>query len=75
MPGFVIEYNRRSGTRRVTSYLGVDGHREAMRQRLLLERERQDLNIEIVSLISDSLDTVQETHSRYFQGRDVAAAS
>lgn len=71
MPGFVIEYNRASGTRRVTSFPGAEGHRQALRKRLLLERERTDFDVEIVSLVSDSLDTVQETHSRYFQGRDI----
>lgn len=75
MPGFVIEYNRRSGTRRVTPFIGVSGSREALLRRLELERERTDSDVEIVSLNGSSLEEVQETHSRYFQGLELSAAS
>jgi len=74
MPGFVIEYNRRSRDYRVTTFDGEGGHREAFERRLELEADREDTNIEIVSLTSDSLDTVKKTHSRYFAGRELLAA-
>jgi hypothetical protein len=68
MAGFVIQYNRRTKESEVTEFLEPNGHREAMRRRLELERERHDPEIEIVSLASDSLQTVRRTHSRYFEG-------
>ena len=66
MPGYVIEFNRRSGAANVTEFPGADGHRDALRLRLELEKARRDPDMEIVSLVSDSLDTVRRTHSRYF---------
>lgn len=68
MPGFVIEYNRRTGDRLVTEFRGRDGHRRALIRRLELEKQRPTAEWEIVSLNSDSIDTVMKTHSRYFKG-------
>jgi len=74
MSGFVIEYHRPTGARRVHEFLGVDGHREALLYRLKLERERLDVDWEIASLNSDSLDTLMKTHSRYFAEGELASA-
>jgi hypothetical protein len=71
MPGFVVEYNRKSRDWRVTSFEGPDGHRAAMRRRIELEESRLDDDVEIVSLNSDSLETVRRTHARYFEGREL----
>lgn len=68
MAGFVIEYNRKSGVHRVHTFPGANGHREALRCRLQLEKVRADEGWEIASLISDSLETVRKTHARYFEG-------
>jgi hypothetical protein len=70
MRGYVIEFNRRTGDRRVTEF--ATPH-EAMEYRLQLEAERVDENIEIAALISDSLETLQRTHSRYFTGQELPA--
>ncbi|OKH83558.1 hypothetical protein EB75_08220 [Mycobacterium sp. ST-F2] len=70
MPGFVIEFNRQTGERRVTEFATA---REAMERRLALEAERTDQGVEIVALISDSLKTLRQTHSRYFTGEELAA--
>ena len=70
MPGFVIEFNRHTGDRRVTGFANA---REAMERRLELESERTDQGVEIVALISDSLTTLRQTHSRYFTGVELAA--
>lgn len=67
MAGFVIEYNRLSGERRVHSFPGTEGHREALRRRLELESTRESEDWEIVSLNSDSIETVRRTHARYFE--------
>ena len=75
MPGFVVEYNRRSRDWRVTSFGGPDGHRAAMRRRIELEESRLDNDVEIVSLNSDSIETVRRTHARYFQGRELVDQS
>jgi hypothetical protein len=44
-----------------------------MEYRLRLEAARIDENIEIAAPISDSLATLQRTHSRYFTGEQLAA--
>ncbi|MFJ4170804.1 hypothetical protein ACIPY3_14950 [Paenarthrobacter sp. NPDC089714] len=73
MAGFVIKYNRRTGDRIVKEFPGRLGHREALKLRLELERERESREWEIVSLNSDSLETVKKTHSRYFTGHLIGA--
>ena len=75
MPGYVIEYNRLTGDRKVIEFLGSSGHRDALLARLRIEKERPSQDWEIVSLNSDSLDTVKKTHSRYFTGKQVTAMS
>ncbi|MCB2411418.1 hypothetical protein LGT39_00975 [Demequina sp. TTPB684] len=67
MSGFVIEYHRKTRESRVTSYLGEDGFRDAFTERLRLEAENTNPDIEIVSLVSDSLESARATHSRYFE--------
>lgn len=74
MPGFVIEYHRPTGDRRVYEFPGDNGHREALQLRLELEAQREDADWEIASLNSDSLATLQKTHSRYFTGRELLRA-
>lgn len=66
MSSFIVIYDRRKGLSRVAEYSGPDGHRKAFAERLRLESENQDPNVEIVSLVSDSLDSIKRTHSRYF---------
>lgn len=70
MAGFVIEYHRPTGARRVHEFPGVDGHRQALLKRLQLEASREDSDWEIASLNSDSLETLKKTHSRYFAEGD-----
>ncbi|MGV9797746.1 hypothetical protein ACWDTP_06770 [Mycobacterium sp. NPDC003449] len=72
MPGFVIEFNRRTRNRRVHQFVSP---REAMAYRLKLERERQDLDVEIAALTSGSIDSLRRTHSRYFTGTDISSES
>lgn len=69
MPGFVIEFNRRTRERRVRQF---DTPQEAMQCRLRLEAERTDPDIEVATLTSTSLETLQRTHSRYFTGAELA---
>jgi hypothetical protein len=68
MAGFVIEYNRHTGTSRVTEFTTA---REAMEYRLELEAARTNRNVEIAALSSRSLDTLKQTHSRYFHGAEM----
>ena len=68
MAGFVIEYNRHTRARRVTEFATA---REAMEYRLRLEAGRTDRNVEIAALSSKSLDTLRQTHSRYFSGEEL----
>lgn len=73
MAGYVIKYNRVTGERIVREFPGRQGHRDALVLRLKLEKERENRDWEIVSLNSDSLETVQKTHSRYFTGHLIGA--
>ena len=68
MVGFLIEYNRRTRVRRVTEFATP---REAMEHRLQLETTRTDDDVEIAALASKSLETLKQTHSRYFSGADL----
>ena len=70
MPGYLVIYNRKSRDWSVQEFEGPDGHKQALLRRLELEHERVDLDIEIASLNSSSLDNVKKTHSRYFEGRE-----
>jgi hypothetical protein len=63
MPGFVIEYNRRTHEGQVTEF---PSSREATEHRLELEAERDDHDVEIAAVSSKSLETLKQTHSRYF---------
>ncbi len=74
MPGFVIEYHRPSGDRRVYQFPGETGHQDALAFRLELEGQRSDPDWEIASLNTDSLATLQKTHARYFTGRELQHA-
>lgn len=74
MSGFVIEYNRRTRDHFVTEFLTPTGAREALLLRLDLEKKRPNRDWEIVSLISDSRETIQKTHSRYFEGRELSSS-
>ncbi|RWZ79853.1 hypothetical protein [Glutamicibacter sp. HZAU] len=73
MAGFVIQYHRFSGDRIVKEFDGPEGSREALLERLKLETERPNSDWEIVSLNSDSLETIKKTHSRYFSGHTVSS--
>lgn len=69
VPGFVIEFNRRTRERRVRQF--ATG-REAMAYRLQREQERSLKDIEIAALTSSSLESLQRTHSRYFTGTNLS---
>ncbi|WP_417219420.1 hypothetical protein [Arthrobacter sp.] len=68
MSGYLIEYNRSTRDRLVTAFEGKDGPQRALAERLRRERERTDGEWEIVSLNSNSVETIMKTHSRYFSG-------
>ena len=75
MSGFVIQYQRTTGDRIVKEFGGEGGPRRALLERLRLEKLRSDSSWEVVSLNSDSLETIQRTHSRYFSGQPLAATA
>lgn len=67
MPGFLITYNRRTGSAAVSEYLNSS---DAMRERARLDLVNTGDDIEHVVVVSDSLDDIKVTHSRYFLRRD-----
>lgn len=67
MPGYVIQYNRKTGRSQVTPFESPEGHRQAVAERLRLEKiADRDSDVEIVALMADSLNSLRRTHSRYF---------
>ena len=68
MLGFLIEFNRRTGARRIHEF---DTLREAMQHGLALEDRRENNDDEIIALGSTSLESLQRTHARYFMGKEV----
>lgn len=74
MSNFLIIYNRRTGDQLVREF-AAGQEREAIRARFKAERaHRGDTDIEVVVLGSDSRETLERTHSRYFKNvRELAA--
>jgi hypothetical protein len=63
MKHFLLEYHRPTGKLyTLTEYINVH---EAMEQRFILEQDK-DPDIEVAVLTANSLDTIKQTHSRYF---------
>lgn len=63
MPGFVIQYNRRTGKFQYAQFADL---RSATQKRVELEHHRTDRDIEIVSIAGNNLAEIASTHSRYF---------
>ena len=67
MSGFLLVYHRKSGRlERLEEFGGPEGARDALRERLRVEKENRDPDVEVVALNSDSEETLRRTHSRYF---------
>jgi hypothetical protein len=75
MEGILIKYNRKNGERIVHEYKGPDGYSDAMNAKLFSDSiaNPQD-GWEVVVIGSDSLSTVERTHSRYFSGLDITGS-
>ncbi|MBF6221799.1 hypothetical protein IU479_27265 [Nocardia abscessus] len=73
MSGFLVLYKRQSGEYQIIEYGGREGDRAALDRRLLLESEGEfaEDQFEIAVLSADSLESIKETHSRYFHGKKV----
>lgn len=63
MKTFVISYRRTTGE---VDYTGFDDFSAALKLCHKLESENTDADIEIVSLTSESLEMLKQTHRRYF---------
>lgn len=72
MPGYTIQYNKKTQERRVEVFEGAVGHRDAMKRRLELEKHQLGKDWEIVSLNAESIASIEKSHSRYFHGRDLS---
>ncbi|MFG1794173.1 hypothetical protein [Nocardia sp. NPDC049149] len=71
--GLLVLYQRHTGDHQLCEFDGPDGAREAVAERLRLERDPRYAvdNVEICALSSESLASIKVTHSRYFGGRQV----
>lgn len=70
MKHWLIAYDHRDGRLLMCDEYD-DGHesgQQAIRDRFEWERYFDDLDVEVVVLGADSLDTVKRTHRRYFAG-------
>ena len=63
MPGFLIQYQRRSGQVQVTKY---DSLLEATQERMHLDKSNYDPGLEIVAVASRSEAHLRKSHARYF---------
>lgn len=63
MPGFLIQYHRKSGEVHVEKF---DSHKRAIQKRITLESNVTDDDTEIVVIGSPDEQTLRESHSRYF---------
>ena len=70
MPGFLIQYHRLSGRVTCTRF---DTLREALLERLRLDSERIDPDIENVAISAESKESLRRTHARYFFRENQAA--
>jgi hypothetical protein len=71
---FLITYNRRTGAHQVLQF-GSE-RRDALQARFKMEREhRDDPDLEVVVLGSDSIATLEKTHPRYFRGLEELTAN
>jgi hypothetical protein len=75
MRNFLVVYNRRTGENSLREFAEGCG-REAIRERFAQERlHRNDPDIEVVVLGSNSRDELLRTHSRYFRSAGEILAS
>lgn len=64
---FLMEYHRPSGRLEVTPFEDAD---EAARERIVRQQNRPDHDTEVVVILSDSLRSLRQSHSRYFVGEN-----
>lgn len=63
MTSFVIEYHRLSGALSVTPFAN---RREASEERFRRNQTRASKDVEVVSVTTDSMESLKQSHSRYF---------
>lgn len=74
MTYFLLVYNRSKGEL-VGEPKDFQGHTEALQARFQAEARTSDPDIEIVVLGGESIESLMQTHSRYFGGARTMAAS
>jgi hypothetical protein len=74
MTYFLLVYSRSKGEL-VGQPLSYPSHAEALRARFRREAHTTDPDIEIVVLGGESIESLMQTHSRYFGGARSLAAS
>jgi len=63
MPGFLIQYHRKSGEVHVEKF---DSPKRAIQKRVALESTTTDDDVEIVVIVSPNEQMLRKSHSRYF---------
>lgn len=63
MPGFLLQYHRRSGEVHVEKF---DSLKQAIQKRVALESNVTDDDTEIVFIVSPDEQMLRKSHSRYF---------
>ncbi|WP_454301298.1 hypothetical protein [Salana multivorans] len=71
MASFVITYHRLSGHVGVETFTDSS---DAVDRQFELRDACTDPDVEIVTLTSESIETIRQTHSRYFMREDLATA-
>ena len=63
MPGFLLQYHRKSGEVHVEQF---DSPKQAIQKRVALESNTTDDDIEIVVIVSPDEQMLRKSHSHYF---------
>lgn len=69
MSSFVIVYDLVSGRSKIQEFAGAHAGKRALERRLEIESDSSD-RLEVVAVRSESIETLEETHSRYFASGD-----
>lgn len=67
MTSYLIEYHRPSGEVSVTSYVDAQA---ALEERIHRSRIRRSRDTEIVTVRANSMESLRNTHARYFARSD-----
>ena len=73
LQNFILVFDHRTGRAQPVEQFGADPKKALARYEELESRYRDDAEMDIVLVASDSLETVKVTHANYFDGTAATA--